>query len=593
MFGGPGRHRGPFATAEPVKLDRSAFSYAWKLLRHLRPYYGKLAASALFMVGGSLATVAGPFILGLAIDRFIRRGDTRGLGVAGIVYLCVSLANWVFSYLQTCLTSQVGHNVIADLRQQLFEHVERLKMSYIDKEETGRLMSRITSDVDSISQLLSTGLTALLSDALMLGGIMVILFAMNPRLAFISALTIPALVGVTYYFQGSMQKAFSKVRRTVAEVNASLEESLSGIRVIQSFGREEANISKFAEVNASTVEASLEAARTFAMFFPVVDVIGALGTAAIISAGGHMIIKGELQVGAFAAFLSYVTRFFMPIREISQIYNMVLAALASAQRIFELMEQPVERSGGEALQDVRGHVRFEDVVFWYERGAPVLDGVTLEARPGEMIALVGPTGAGKTSIINLLTGMYEPVSGRITIDGIDISKVNLQSLRRNIGVVLQDNFVFAGTILDNIRYGKPDATFDEVERAAKAAGAHEFIIKLRDGYNTVIGERGSGISVGQKQLIALARALLVDPPILVLDEATSNVDPYTEFLIQKALSQLMTGRTLIVIAHRLSTVRCANRIYVIHDGKVVEVGTHDELMARNGVYRAIYDKQAG
>ncbi|MGB9867748.1 MAG: ABC transporter ATP-binding protein [Bacillota bacterium] len=592
MFGGPGRHRGPFVPGEPVRLERKTLSYAWRLAGYLKPYSGKLALSACFMVGSSLAGVAGPFILGMAIDRFIRAGDTRGLGFAGMLYLGVSLANWAFSYLQTYITSQVGHGLIAELRQQLFEHVERLRMSYIDREETGRLMSRITSDIDSISQLLSTGLASLLSDLLMLTGIVVILFAMNLRLALISALTIPALVSVTYLFQGNMQRAFTKVRRSVAEVNANLEESLSGIRVIQSFGREDVNMHRFSEVNASTMEANLEAARTFALFFPIVDVIGALGTAAILFAGGRMIIQGELQVGALAAFLSYVTRFFMPIREISQIYNMVVAALASAQRIFELMDEPVEPLGGLKLKRVRGQVKFEDVVFWYDRGTPVLEGVTLEALPGQMTAIVGPTGAGKTSIINLLTGMYQPVSGCISIDGVDISKVDLASLRRNVGVVLQDNFVFAGTILDNIRYGKPDATLDQVEVAAKAAGAHDFIVKLKDGYYTLIGERGSGISVGQKQLIALARALLVDPPILVLDEATSNVDPYTEFLIQQALSRLMRDRTLIVIAHRLSTVRQAARIYVIQEGKVVEMGTHDQLIAKDGVYRALYQSQA-
>ncbi|HHV78407.1 MAG TPA: ABC transporter ATP-binding protein [Firmicutes bacterium] len=593
MFGGPGHFRGRALIPEPTKLDRSNLPVLKRLLPYAKPYQGKLLLSVAFLLGASLGGVSGPFILGFAIDRFIRSGNARGLALAGIAYLLVSALTWVFSYLQTYLTSQAGHSMIADLRQDLFEHIERLAMKVLDEEETGALMSRVTSDIDSISQVVSMGITSVLSDIVVIVGIVVLLFTMNVKLAMISVAVVPLLAIVTALLQGRMQTAFHKVRRTVAEVNANLEETLSGMKVIQSFNREEDSMSRFQEINASTVQANLQAVRTFAVFFPAVDLIGALATAGIVLVGGNSIIHGEIEVGAFAAFLSYVTRFFMPIREISQIYNMLLAAMVSVQRVFQLMDEPRERPGGIEIGRVKGHVRFENVSFAYEEGHPVLSGISMDIPAGQMVALVGPTGAGKTSIINLLTGMYQPDSGKITIDGTDISRISLESLRRNIGVVLQDNFVFAGTIMDNLRYGRPDASLAEVQKVAEAAGADQFISRMPDGYMTLIGERGAGISVGQKQLIALARALLIDPPILVLDEATSNVDPYTELLIQQAIEKLLGGRTAIVIAHRLSTVQRANNIFVIQEGRVVESGTHEQLLALGGAYRSLYEKQFG
>ncbi|MBC7339014.1 MAG: ABC transporter ATP-binding protein [Firmicutes bacterium] len=413
-------------------------------------------------------------------------------------------------------------------------------------------------------------------------------------LALASFTVLPLLFLLTWGFQGRLVQAFHRVRRRIADVNANLQESISGVRVTQAFSREDANAERFDEINARNLHANVQAAALESAFFPAVELVGAVGSAVLVWYGGHLIFLGRVPLGTVVAFLNYLTRFFMPIREITQVWGVFLSAGVSTERIVEILStepRVKEEPGAVELGRVRGEVRFEGVHFSYQPGQEVLHGIDLEAQPGETVALVGPTGAGKTTVINLLARFYDPDRGRITVDGQDIRGVTLASLRRQLGVVLQDNFVFSGTIRENIRYGRPGAADREVEEAARAVGADAFIRRLPQGYDTDVGERGARISVGQRQLLAFARALLADPAILVLDEATSSVDPYTEALIQEALRRLLRGRTAIVIAHRLSTVRDADRIYVLDGGRVAEVGTHDQLLARGGLYRHLYDLQ--
>lgn len=595
MGGGMGRGaflRGTLDTNVTLSdINIRSLKRSWLILK---PHWPRLLMAMCLMLVVSLSSLAGPYLLKLAIDNYIARGNLSGLAAVSVLYVLVSVINWAANYWQTYIVSYVGQSVIFNLRQKLFHHMLHLGLRFYDKNQAGRLMSRVTNDVDALNQLVSSGLTHLVNDVLTLAGIAAIMFYMDWRLALVSFITVPLLVLLVTYFQRRMTRAFHQVRRRIADVNAVLQESISGMRVIQAFSREESNMQVFEGTNEGNLQANMQAATLFAAFFPLVEVIGAIGTAAVVWYGGHQALSRGVTVGTLVAFLNYVTRFFWPIREISQVYNMFLGATVSLDRIFEVLDEAPEvrdMEGAIALPPIRGHVRLENVTFGYERDLPVLTEVSIEARPGETIALVGPTGAGKTSVINLVARFYDPWEGRVTIDGYDLREVTLESLHRQMGIVLQDTFIFSGTVADNIRYGRLDATDEDVERAARAVNAHEFIMRLPDGYQTQVNERGSRLSVGQRQLIAFARAILADPRILILDEATSSVDAYTELLIQQALETLLKGRTSIVIAHRLSTIRNADRIYVIDNGRVVETGTHSELVSKGGLYKELYEKQ--
>jgi ATP-binding cassette subfamily B protein len=579
-----------------IDLKDVNFSHLPKLKRFVSPFKWYLLLALALAVAISLLSTVGPLLVRRAIDVDIPSGDLSGLSRTALTYLGIMLVIEVLSVSQRYVMSWTGQHRLYSMRRALFSHLQDLGFDFFDKLQAGRIMSRVTSDVESLNQLISSGVLGLLTDLVTLFAIMTVMIRMNLKLALATLTVVPLLFLVVWTLRARMTRAYHMVRRRIADIAANLQESISGMKIVQAFSREEVNADRFSDTVYESFQAQLEAARLHALFHPLVDIIGALGSALIVYYGGLRMawLDPTVTVGTIVAFLNYMTRFFWPIRNITEVYNLILQAGVSSQRVFEILEtEPNVRDKEDAMElgEIEGHVQFSNVVFGYEPGLPVLHGVTIEAKPNETIALVGPTGAGKSSIINLLCRFYDVDEGEILADGVDIRDVTLESLRRNLGIVLQDTFIFSGTVRDNIRYGRLDATDEEVEEAAKIVGAHEFISRLPDGYDTEVRERGSRLSVGQRQLLSFARALLADPRILILDEATSSVDAYTEYLIQQALERLLQGRTSIVIAHRLSTIRNADRIYVIEDGRVVEIGDHEELIAKGGLYKALYEKQ--
>jgi len=581
-----------------IRADVEQRNIDWRtVLRfgsYLRPYLAALVGAVVLMGMVSGATLVGPYLLHLAIDVHIPAGDMGGLNLLFLAYVATLLTIWFASYGQTYLTSWVGQGVIYELRRKLFAHVESLGLDFFGGWETGRIMTRITNDIDALNQLISTGIVSVLGDIVTLVGVVAAMCYLNVELALVSFSTIPLILVASLFFGNRMRRAYQKVRRRIADVNANLQETISGVRVVQSFARERQNMQVFSKTNQGNMQANLEAAAVNSAFFPTVEVIGAVGTAIILWYGGMQYFRGEVQLGVVVAFLQYIGRFFMPIRNLSQVFNVFQAALVSADRIFEFLDlEPLIQDAPDAveLQEVKGHIRLEHVSFSYTEGVPVLHDIDLEVQPGQRAAFVGPTGAGKTTIINLVSRFWDPQEGRVLVDGIDVRKVSQESLRSHISVVPQDPHLFSGSIRDNLRYGRLDATDEEVEWAARVVGAHDFIERLPEGYDTDVQERGQILSTGQKQLIAFARALIADPHILILDEATSSVDSHTERLLQHALDELSQGRTVLVIAHRLATVQSADVIHVIEQGRIVESGSHDELLARGGTYAALYRSQ--
>lgn len=565
-----------------------------RLLGYLRPYRWHVAAACAMTVLVSASQLAGPYLFGLGIDRYVLAGRAAGLGPLALVYLGTFAVSWLGNYYQTYLMAMIGQKAVYRLRQDLFEHIQKQDFRFFDGRPAGVIMSRLTSDIGAIEELIVLGIVHVVADLLLLGGIVGLMLALDVRLALISFTTLPLVAVLATGFRNRVLGAYRQVRAKIAMINANLQESISGVRVTQSFGREEINEGKFDRTNQENLRANLYAASLFSVFIPLVEAVGALGMALVVWYGGPAVIRGTLTLGVLTIFLNYVTRFYQPMRDLSAVYNQLQAATAAAEKIFEILDTEPgvrDRPGAVELPSIRGEVSFEQVGFAYREGQPVLHGIDLHASPGERIALVGPTGAGKTTVLALLARFYEPTEGVIRIDGHDIAHVTLRSLRRQLGIVLQDNFIFAGTVRENIRYGRLDATDAQVEEAARAVNAHQFIEKLPDGYDTEVHERGSRLSVGQRQLVAFARALLADPAILILDEATANVDAYTELLIQEALERLLKGRTAFVVAHRLSTIRGADRIYVLDQGRVVDQGTHRELLKRGGLYAELYELQ--
>ncbi|WP_374712956.1 ABC transporter ATP-binding protein [Symbiobacterium terraclitae] len=593
MRGGPGAFRLDDYNVKLSEVDPRVY----RLLRDLiRPYLGRLGLGVAMMVVTAVTGLVGPYLTQVAIDRFIAGGDPAGLDLVALAFLATALLNWWSSYGQTYIVSFVGQSIIYDLRDRMFRHLQRLSFRFFDSMATGRIMSRLISDVDAVNQLVSSGLVTLFADSLVLITIMGTMLWMNWRLALVSFITIPTLLLVLRGFRGWMRDAFMTMRRRAADLNAHLAEAIAGIRVTQAYSREARNQAEFDGINERFRQANMRAVQVWATLMPAIEVVSAFGVTLVLWYGGVLLRGGtaDVTVGQVAAFILYLNRFFMPIRDLSQVFNVFQAAVVSAERVAELLNQQPEiadRPGARPLPRVRGAVELRDVVFGYEPGQAVLHGVNLRAEPGETVALVGPTGAGKSSIINLLARFYEPWEGQVLVDGVDLSSVTQRSWRSQLGIVLQDTFLFSGTIRENIRYGRPDATDAEVEAAARAVGAHDFIVRLEQGYETEVQERGAKLSVGQRQLIAFARALCADPAVLILDEATSNIDTYTESVLQEALRTLLHGRTAFVIAHRLSTIRQADRIYYIEDGQVVEEGRHEELLALGGRYAQLYRGQ--
>jgi len=565
-----------------------------RLLKYMARYKLNFAViiSLLFVSAG--LGLAGPYILAVAIDQYIAQGNLTGLYWISAVYVGIYVILWIVSSLQTYLRFWLGQRLIFDLRMDMFSRLQKLSMSFYDKRHVGRIMSRVTNDVETLNEFLTSGVELAIGDIFILVGIVVMMLILNAQLALVTFTVIPILLIGTILLGERVREAYRLTRKKISGVTANLAESISGMRVVQSFSREMANAQQFDRVNVENLQANIQAARVSALFFPIVDVLGTVGTCLVLWFGGTSVMGGSLTLGVLVAFMAYVTRFFMPIREISMLYNNVQSALAATERITEILDaqsEVEEAKDAIELPRIKGEIKYNTVSFGYDPSNFVLNNIELEIKENQRVALVGPTGAGKTSLASLAARFYDPQKGSITVDGYDIRKVSLKSLRSQMGIVLQDPLLFSGTVRENIAYGRPSATEQEIVEAAKAVGAHEFIMNFTQGYDTVVGERGIRLSMGQRQLISFARALLADPRILILDEATSSVDAYTELLIQNALKKLLEKRTTLIIAHRLSTVRSADRIVVVDNGRIVDMGTHDELMHKDGLYRKLYEMQ--
>jgi len=565
-----------------------------RLIKYCFPYRKRLALILTAIIAVSVTGLVGPYLLKMAIDTYIAQGDLAGLSSLSLIYIGITLVNWLSDSVRTYQLGWVGERMLFEMREKMFSRLQELSFSFYDKSEMGEIMSRVTNDTDSIGEAFISGVINVVSDVLSLVGIIAIMFFMNVSLTLVSFSVIPLILVTGLLFQSRFRSAYRQTRAKIAEVTSRLQEGISGIREIQSFSRERDTLMDFRQANVENLQANLQATRVHGAFHPAVQMVGTAGVFIVLVYGGMLLMEGTLTVGTLIAFLLYIQRFFHPIFDLANFYNTVQGAMAAAERIFEVIDtEPQIKDAPDAveLSPVKGKVSFENVTFGYDPAYPVLHNLNFHVKPKETIALVGPTGAGKSTVIKLLSRLYELQSGAIEIDGYDIRKLTQESLRKQMGVVLQENFLFAGTIMENIRYGRLDATDEEVIKAAEGVGAHEFIMRLPNGYNTEIRERGQGLSVGQKQLIAFARALLRAPPILILDEATSSIDPYTELIIKRAMAILLKDRTSFVIAHRLSTVRNADRILVIDNGRIVEEGNHRQLMRKGGLYRHLYEMQ--
>lgn len=567
---------------------------AKRLLAYTRRYRGHVALAIVLLFVTSVLELCGPFLTKIAIDDHVSKGDLHGLGRIAVVYLAVVVAGFALEYVQFYVMQWVGQRIVLDLRARILEHLQRQELAYFDRNPVGRLMTRVTSDVQALHELFTSGLVAIFGDFVTLIGIIIAMFLLDWRLALVANIVLPVLATISIVFRARVRSSYRDIRTRVAAMNAFLQEHLTGMRVVQLFGREPAVRGQFSALNGAHRDGQLRTILYYALFFPAVELVSAVATALIVWFGGGRVVQNALELGVLVAFLQYAERFFRPVSDLSEKYNTFQAAMASAERIFRLLDrEPAIQSPPHAvrLDKPRGHIVFDQVRFAYNPDEPVLHDLSFEVRPGERVAIVGATGAGKTSILSVLTRLYEIQGGRILVDGVDVRALDLGDLRRHVGVVLQDAFLFAGDIERNIRLGRADIDDARVRAAAQAVSADRFIERLPAGYRSPVTERGSTLSVGQRQLLALARVLAFDPTILVLDEATSSIDTETELLIRAALHRVLQGRTALVVAHRLSTIQDCDRILVLHRGRLRESGSHAELLRQRGLYARLYELQ--
>jgi len=582
----------------PQQDDALGKAYDARLVRRLavygRPFLGQLVLSIVLMIVRSGLAVAAPWIVGRAVDDGIRTGNLTVLRNWTLLYAATAVGEWITNRARIMIMAVVGTRVVADVRSDLFRHLLRLSLGFFNNYSVGRLMSRLNNDVQVLLGFITWSITGVFRAAATLLGIVVILLVMNWRLALVALAVLPLMFLLTRFWSARVRDTYRETRQRIALINGYLNESISGIRVIKSFVREARNMAHFVDLNQSFFEANVRATLLAALYYPGIDLLASLGIALVVGVGGWLVLGDALTAGTLVAFILYVERFFEPVRELADRYNSFQSTMASSERIFALLDTAPELQDAPDAQElppIRGQVDFQDVSFAYEDGDPVLRSIALHVAPGQRIALVGETGAGKTTVVKLLARFFDVREGTITIDGHDIRQVTQASLRSQLGLVSQDTFLFSGTAADNIRYGRLAATEEEIAAAAQAVGAHDFISRLPAGYATEVGENGVNLSVGQRQVLACARAMLADPRILIMDEATSSVDSTTEKQIQYAMERLMEGRTTFVIAHRLNTVVSADQIVVIEDGQIVEQGRHTELLARRGRYYDLYTLQ--
>jgi ABC-type multidrug transport system fused ATPase/permease subunit len=575
--------------------DQRARKVRW-MLGLLRPYRRQVAFMLVALVAATAAGLTPPYLAGKAIDDGINAGDASALTVIVIVFLASALLYWGATYAQTYLVGWVGQRALQDLRERIYTHLQAMSIGFFTRRKPGVLISRLTNDVQALDSLVTDGIVTLISSTLTLVGVVVILLLLDVPLALVTFLTFPLLAVASVVFRVASAGAYRATREKIANITAYLQETLSGVRVVRSFGQEPRHIERMSELNEENRAANLRTVFLNASYFPAVELLSALGTAVILLYGGYQVIDGNVEVGILVAFVGYLNQFFDPIQQISQLYTTYQQGMAALDKIFDLLDTApdlTDKPGAIDPGELRGELRMEDVSFSYaDDGEPALEDIDLVVPAGETVALVGETGAGKSTLAKLVARFYDPQRGRMLVDGHDLRDLRAKCLRRQLGIVPQESFLFSGTVRDNIAFGRPDASEEDIREAARTVGADGFIERLPGGYDTEVGERGVQLSAGQRQLVAFARALLAEPRILILDEATSNVDVRTERIIEQGLERLLAGRTAIVIAHRLSTIRRADRIVVLDHGRIVESGGHDELIAAGGRYAGLYGNWA-
>ena len=567
-----------------------------RLLTYLRPYRPQVALAIAAIIGHACLELAPPYLTKVVIDRYIPARDVSGLGLVAAVYLTVLAASFALEYVQTWTMQLTGQRIMFDLRMQMMTHLQRLDLRFYDRNPVGRLMTRVTTDVDVLNDLFTAGVVSVFGDVFTLIGIMVMLVWMDWRLALVAFSVLPLIALITQWFRVNVRQSYRTVRMWIARINAYLQERITGMATVQLFRREARDFQAFDEINRRHRDANVESIFYYAVFYPAIELVSALAAALILWVGGGWVADQGLTLGALVAFLQYSQRFFRPISDLSEKFNVLQGAMASSERIFALLDTPVEIEDGKAVESPStspspGIIRFENVTFAYVEGEPVLRNVSFTVERGQRIGIVGATGSGKTTLVSLLLRFYDVQQGRITIDDVDIREMDLPELRRLFGLVLQDVYLFSGTIASNVRLGESSISDEDVRRALDAVHASTFVDGMAQGTETAVAERGATLSSGQKQLLSFARALAFDPPVLILDEATSSVDTDTEILIRDALKVMMRGRTTLAIAHRLSTIQDMDRILVMHRGELREQGTHQELLGQRGIYHRLYELQ--